>query len=308
MWEWWFDWTHDQVFIDILKAFIAALGPIAAGVINWFGIRWTGKLTKQTLENTKEATPPELLRLEKWSTILKDSEDYPQETKDGLDLYAIYSTYNDVLNRATLENRVINLGILSEKVIKDLANIKPSTGNENYPQPIQGGYRGIRGIIFIILTFLFYIFATVFYFVIMIFNGLPQGWIVLISGIIGFHFIVKSIMGESREARESNIIFRNGYHALRDVYLARESIKLIESSKERMEREKFEKSKTYKKWKNKVQKEHPEWESWNYGLDIDCNNKPKVPGDIKPSKIQSIVLWIKSLFQKSTPENPDQEP
>ena len=32
---------------------------------------------------------------------------------------------------------------------------------------------------------------------------------------------------------KKNIIFRNGYYALRNVYLARKSIELIESSKER---------------------------------------------------------------------------
>ena len=64
-----------------------------------------------------------------------------------------------------------------------------------------------------------------------------------------------------------------------------------------MEREEFEKSRNYKRWKNKIKREHPKWESWNYGLDIGCNNKPEVSGDIKTSKIRSIVLWRKSLFQ-----------
>lgn len=274
-WEWWFHWTHDQVFIDILSTLLGALGPIAAGVITWFGNRWTGKLTKQTLENTKEATPPELLRLEKWSTILKDSENYPQKTKYGLDLYAMYSTYNDVLNRATLENRVINLGILSEKVIKDLVNIKPTTGNENYPQSTQDAYGSIKRGIFIVLLVLFYISVAASFFIIMIFNGMFQGWIVLIGGLIGLCFIVKAIMEVFREARESNIVFRNGYHALKGVYLARKSIELIESSKEKRERKGFEKSKIYKRWKNKIKNEHPEWESWNYGLDIGSDNNPE---------------------------------
>lgn len=37
-WEWLFHWTHDSVFIDILKVLIAALSPIGAGVITWCGI------------------------------------------------------------------------------------------------------------------------------------------------------------------------------------------------------------------------------------------------------------------------------
>lgn len=287
-------WTHDG---EVLKALIPALGYMFVGVVTWLGIWRTSKIAKQTLEDTREGTPPELLRLEKWSTIIKDSKYYLENIEYELDVNTIKSTYNDVLKRATLENRVMNLGILSEKVIKDLVIIKPKTGNENYPQPIQGGYRSTRGKIFIILNVLLYIFATVFYSVSMLFNGMPQGWLVLICGLIGLFFIVKFIKEEYREARESNIVFRNGYHALRDVYLARESIKLIENSKERMEREEFEKSRNYKRWKNKIKREHPKWESWNYGLDIGCNNKPEVSGDIKTSKIRSIVLWRKSLFQ-----------
>ena len=139
-WEWWFHWTHDRVFIDILKAFIAALGPIVAGVITWFGIRWTGKLTKQTLENTKESTPPELLRLEKWSSILKDSNDYPENIKHESDVNTIKSTYNDILKRATLENRVMNLGILSSNVRNELISVnKIGVGYGVYPRPKWGG-------------------------------------------------------------------------------------------------------------------------------------------------------------------------
>ncbi|MDK7353040.1 hypothetical protein [Rothia aeria] len=135
--DWLFHWTHDDVFMEVLKVSIPALGSILAALIAWYGIRRTAKVTQEALENSKEATPPELLRLEKWSTILQDSKGYPQEIKEGSGLDAMYSTYNDVLNRATLENRVINLGILSEKVIKDLVNIKPTTGNENYPNLLK---------------------------------------------------------------------------------------------------------------------------------------------------------------------------
>ena len=273
--DWLFHWTHDDVFKEVLKVSIPVLGSILAALIAWYGIRRTAKVTQETLENSKEATPPELLRLEKWSTILTDSKNYPKNIKRELDVNTIKSTYNDVLKRATLENRVTNLGILSEKVIKDLVSIKPKTGNENYPQPIQGGYRSTRGKIFIILNVLLYIFATFFYSVSMIFNGMPQGWLVLICGLIGSCFIVKFIMEESRDARESNIVFRNGYHALRDVYLARESIELIESSKEKRERKRFKKSKIYKRWENKIKNEHPEWRSWNYGLDIGSDNNPE---------------------------------
>jgi hypothetical protein len=126
-----------------------------------------------------------------------------------------------------------------------------------------------------VLLVLFYISVAASFFIIMIFNGMFQGWIVLIGGLIGLCFIVKAIMEVFREARESNIVFRNGYHALKGVYLARKSIELIESSKEQRERKGFEKSKIYKRWKNKIKNEHPEWKSWNYGLDIGSDNNPE---------------------------------
>jgi hypothetical protein len=134
--DWLFHWTHDQVFIDILRTLLGALGPIAAGVITWFGIRWTGKLTKQTLENTKEATPPELLRLEKWSTILKDLEGYPKNI--SVDIGNIYSTYKDVLKRATLENRIKNMAIWDSEVEDKLLKIKPNSGQSEYPKEEWG--------------------------------------------------------------------------------------------------------------------------------------------------------------------------
>ena len=102
------------------------------------------------------------------------------------------------------------------------------------------------------------------------------------------YFIVKLIKGEFREASESNIVFRNGYHAFRIVYLARESINLVETPREVNEREGFEKTRTYKEWE--IKEEYPEWLSWNYRLDIGDSNKPEDYGDMKPSKIQSIVL------------------
>ena len=102
-------------------------------------------------------------------------------------------------------------------------------------------------------------------------------------------------MQRSLIKHRKNIIFRNGYHALRDVYLARESISLVETPREIKEREGFEKTRIYKDWE--IKEEYPEWTSWNYGLDIGCNNKPEVSGDIKTSKVRSIFLWCKSLFQ-----------
>ena len=133
--DWLFHWTHDEVFKEVLKVSIPALGSILAALIAWYGIRRTAKVTQEALENSKEATPPELLRLEKWSNILKDSNDYPENIKNGLDIETIQSTYDDILKRATLENRIQNLGILSEEVRQKLLQIRPGSGSKYYPDP-----------------------------------------------------------------------------------------------------------------------------------------------------------------------------
>ena len=109
-------------------------------------------------------------------------------------------------------------------------------------------------------------------------QGDSEGWIETIGIVVALVLsciLFKDMNVAYNEVREKNIIFRNGYYALRNVYLARKSIELIESSKEKRERKGFEKSKIYKRWKNKIKNEHPEWESWNYGLDIGSDNNPE---------------------------------
>lgn len=277
--------------------------PLIVAFMSWWGNRSAVKINRETLENAKDAAPPELLRLEKWSTIVKDLEKYPERVKSGLKIENIYNTYNDILNRATLENRVISLGILSEEIRRELININLKTGDGNYPRYSRGTYRYKEWYIFLVIMLLAFSFLMVYniiFSIVEVLQGEIQGWMMIILSIIvilSLCSLFKNIYIVFDEVREKNIIFRNGYHALRDVYLARKSIELIESSKERMEREEFEKSRTYKRWKNKVKREHPKWESWNYGLDIGCNNKPEISGDIKTSKIRSIVLWCKSLIQ-----------
>lgn len=136
MWEFWFHWTHDEVFKEVLKALIPAIGYVFVGAITWIGILRTSKIAKQTLEDTREATPPELLRLEKWSTILKDSEGYPKNI--SVDIDTIYSTYKDVLKRATLENRIKNMAIWDSEVEDKLLKIKPNNGQSKYPKEEWG--------------------------------------------------------------------------------------------------------------------------------------------------------------------------
>ena len=303
MFDWLFHWTHDG---EVLKALIPAIGYVFVGAITWIGIWRTSKIAKQTLEDTREATPPELLRLEKWSTILKDSSDYPENIKNELDINAIQSTYNDIIKRATLENKVIKLGILSAEVRENLTSIKLSSGGRYYPRPswekmvLKNWAISITLIIGFLINFITLGFGVA--------TGRTPFWLLIIFFASFIFAGVMTFRAEKFNKTQKNIIFRNGYHALRDVYLARESISLVETPREIKEREGFEKTRTYKEWENKIKEEYPKWTSWNYGLDIGDNNKPDDYGDIKPSKIQSIAPWIKSLFQKSTPENPDQEP
>ena len=114
---------------------ISIVVPLVVAVMSYFGSRRGTKVSREEFENRKEATPPELLRLEKWSTILKDSSDYPERIKYELDVDTIQSTYNDILKRATLENKVVKLGILSAEVRENLISIKPSAGGIHYPKP-----------------------------------------------------------------------------------------------------------------------------------------------------------------------------
>ena len=80
---------------------------------------------------------------------------------------------------------------------------------------------------------------------------------------------------EKDNKKQKNIIFRNGYHALKDIYLINPYGDLIEADREDIEREKFEKGKAYDFWYKRNKKDHPEWRtSWNYGLSISWDNNP----------------------------------
>lgn len=160
--------------------------------------------------------------------------------------------------------------------------ISPRTGGKNYPRFSRGNYR-YKGwyiiIMVMILSFLILIISQSFVPTVgKLIQGDSEGWFEAIGIIVTLVLsciLFKDMNVAYNEVREKNIIFRNGYYALRNVYLARKSIELIESSKEKRERKGFEKSKIYKRWKNKIKNEHPEWESWNYGLDIGSDNNPE---------------------------------
>ena len=273
--DWLFHWTHDEVFKEVLKVSIPALGSILAALIAWYGIRRTAKVTQEALENSKEATPPELLRLEKWSAILTDSKNYPKKIKHELDVNTIQSTYNDILKRATLENRVMNLGILSSNVRNELISVnKIGVGYGVYPRPKWGGPKPNLEMQIKILFLSLFIYLVVL--VALIFS--PYTNIALIVFMIFMFIFFVSVYKPSKRKeetlRENNIVFRNGYHALKDIYLMRGYKGVHETPEEDKERKAFEKTKEFKEWRDKVEKEHPEWNSWNYGLSISWDNKP----------------------------------
>ena len=320
--DWLFHWTHDHVFIDIFKVFITALGPIGAGVITWFGIRWTGKLTKQTLENTKESTPPELLRLEKWSSILKDSNDYPENIKNGLDIETIQSTYDDILKRATLENRIQNLGILYEEVRQKLLQIRPGSGSKYYPDPTwkisKKNYKYLLMLMIMVILLSYYIYLlcnivfvsdslNIFddgsrYSLLFLRIATPIVAITLLVATVWMAFImyiqikvVRDIFLTKKddEYYAKSVCFMNGYKILKDIYLAPYISGLIENEKQIKIRDKFEKSRLYKEWK-KNNDEHPDWGSWNYGLNIGWDNSPNLENQESEEPTESASVGVEN--------------
>ena len=270
--------------MEVKDVVISVVVPLVATLMSYFGSRRGTKVSREEFENRKEATPPELLRLEKWSTILKDSSDYPERIKYELDVDTIQSTYNDILKRATLENCVMGLGISTPEIRKALLFIKPYRGDGSYPVQSWNTLTGRKNILFIILNIIFVILN--FYILYVAYSNFKnpilepwQAWISFAVGVIivllilVFQILVICLFMLSKKP-ENSIVFRNGYHALRDVYLARKSISLVETPKENEERKDFEKSKEYKEWWDKVKEDHPEWTSWNYGLSISWDNNP----------------------------------
>lgn len=292
--DWLFHWTHDDVFKEVLKVSIPALGSILAALIAWYGIRRTAKVTQETLENSKEATPPELLRLEKWSTILKDSEGYPKNLDIGID--TICSTYKDVLKRATVENRVKNMLVWDMDVKDRLLETEPVSDRNVYPiQDWSSMFNTFKSFRILLIFGLLWMMGVIIFIIRCLFTLIEQfiyskppsnddiDFLSLISGLLLFVFLIFQfsnwiIMREIKEeVREKNLIknisYRNCYYALRDVFLI-DGLELVESPDEREERGEFEKTKEYKEWWDKVKEDHPEWTSWNYGLSISWDNNP----------------------------------
>ena len=286
---------------------ISIVVPLVVAVMSYFGSRRGTKVAREEFENRKEATPPELLRLEKWSMILKDSEQYPKNVDMGIN--TIYCTYKDVLKRATLENRIKNMAIGDSEVEDKLLKIKPNSGQGKYPKEewgIQSTYR--RSIIFRWIYIATQALTMFSFSVLFIFNSreIFEFWFMVFVGIF-FIIAIASMIGATitdniynkykrklPDALMKNIVYRNCYYALREVFLV-DGLELVESPDERKEREKFEKTEKYKKW----QKENPKLTSWNYGLSISWDNNPEKDktGESAPETPTDLVS------SESTPED-----
>lgn len=305
MWEFWFHWIHDEVFKEVLKALIPAIGYVFVGAITWIGIWRTSKIAKQTLEDAREATPPELLRLEKWSTILKESEQYPKNV--DMDINTIYRNYKDVLKRATLENRIKDMAIRDSEIEDKLLKIKPKSGTSVYPKEkwkvryVYTFFRIIRivlhislllpslSIFAIFLSFLYYTFSNGFDIYVTLKASMGIIFLLMFTAVL---FIVYNSLRSFKLSTkftlsEQNIIYRNCYYALRDIFIVY-GLELNESSEQNKEREKFENSKWYKKWQQK----NPQLTSWNYGLSISWDNNPEKDKVNDSKKDNSIEYYI----------------
>lgn len=320
--DWLFHWTHDEVFKEVLKVSIPALGSILAALIAWYGIRRTAKVTQEALENSKEATPPELLRLEKWSNILKDSNDYPENIKNGLDIETIQSTYDDILKRATLENRIQNLGILSEEVRQKLLQIRPGSGSKYYPDPTwkisKENYKYLLMLMIMVIILSCYIYLlcnivfvsdslNIFddgsrYSLLFLRIATPIVAIILLVVTVCMAFIVYIqikvvcdifLTKKDDECYAKSVCFMNGYKILKDIYLAPYISGLIENEKQIKIRDKFEKSRLYKEWK-KNNDEHPDWGSWNYGLNIGWDNSPNLENQESEEPAESASVGVEN--------------
>ena len=270
--------------------------PLIVAFMSWWGNRSAVKINRETLENAKYATPPELLRLEKWSTIVKDLEKYPESLKNGLDLGIISTTYNDVLKWATLENRIMNLGISSPEIRQALLQIKPGDGDGTYPKQSWKIFKDKIDVIMAVITIFsagvsVYLIACIVIGFMNLREEIFRGWIISIFNIIiilvvmiiplyilllPFYLIWKVyIKKDDPQFYENNIIFRNAYHALKDIYLKDDKIHLMETPDEEDQRAHFKGMKIYKEWENRIKKKHFDWGTWNYGLNIGENNNPE---------------------------------
>ena len=217
-------------------------------------------------------------------------------------LYIDKICYPDIIrypNRDITEAKIKKLGIKKIKeddkeIFDQLLSLTPKKYDDKYPKPLFGAdYCFLNKGLLIIFSFAFPIFIIYF------FGSLYTGSIVrwseieyslfrisvfgisggcgLILWFLGKQFLSKSIL------MEKNIIFRNGYYALKSEYLSDSKNQPRENGKELEERKKFENTDVYKEWKKK----NPELTSWNYGLSISRDNNPykSNTGSLEPNHL-----------------------
>lgn len=194
-------------------------------------------------------------------------------------------------HRDITEEKIKKLNIKEMKkddkeIFEQLLALAPKKYDDKYPKPLFGAnyYFRNKGLCIIfpfsVLVYIICLLASlrtggimymgywnIFEFI-LFFAGIFFGVVMVIW------FLCKRWLSENI-IMEKNIIFRNGYYALRGEYLLDLKNKPKENNTELEERKKFENTDVYKEWKDKIKKEYPEWTSWNYGLSIDWDNDPE---------------------------------
>ena len=257
---------------------ISIVVPLVVAVMSYFGSRRGTKVAREEFENRKEATPPELLRLEKWSIILKDSNDYLENINHDLDVNAIQSTYNDIFKRATLENRAKNLGIVRAEVLNMILMQSTLSSRGIFPKDLK--WKNYISPLLISAYICFVHISIAFIIFSFLKNEFYSGNIIaIIISLVCVFIIIIMFYLNYIDKQEKNIIFRNAYKSLSDIFVLG-NVDLKETLNEKKQREKFENRKKifsfYKLWKDDIKDKHPDWGSWNYGLNIDWNNDPDV--------------------------------
>lgn len=193
-------------------------------------------------------------------------------------------------HRDITETKIKKLGIKEIKeddkeIFEQLLALAPKKYDDKYPKPLfeANNYFLNKGLCiifpFVFLMYIICLFASLSTGNIVHWNTFEYlsfsiGTIGVCAGILMVVWFLRKRYLSKNIIMEKNIIFRNGYYALRDEYLLVLKNKPKENNTELEERKKFENTDVYKEWKDKIKKEHPEWTSWNYGLSISWDNNP----------------------------------
>ena len=308
--EYW-HWTHD---IEVLKVIIPFFGTLFTGIITLAGILFAAKTTHDSLSNLKESTPPELLRLATWSTIIHESQEY-QDSMSNYYSNRLMTTYYEILIRATLEKNILDLGVTDPEVRKELLVMKPKSISKEYPR-IVWSIRSNKNLLKYV-TVLTVLFITLLTFAIINLQNNNIYFTIIVATILLFISlgIIKVFYTHNRSKIIKNIIFRNACHALEDIYKIPGG-RLREDFDSCSERKNFENIKEYKKWKDRIQDGEPKrrvWTSWNYGLSVNWDNNPykgsvnkDTTRDLEPNHLPPSLFQSKdTAYSNNTPKFSD---